>query len=51
MSATESAKTLIMYQLTFLTCAYAFALPFGFVMPTGIDAMIMFGSGGIRLVG
>jgi drug/metabolite transporter (DMT)-like permease len=45
MSATESANTLIMYQLTFLTAAYALALPFGFVMPTGFDALIMIGSG------
>ena len=45
MSATESAQTLIMYQLSFLTCAYAIALPFGFIMPTGFDAMIMIGSG------
>src|SRR3989440_6299645 len=45
MSATESAETLIMYQLTLLTAAYALALPFGFVMPTGFDALIMIGSG------
>src|SRR6185295_18271633 len=40
MSATESAETLIMYQLTLLTAAYAFALPFGFVMPTSFDALL-----------
>jgi drug/metabolite transporter (DMT)-like permease len=45
MSATETANTLIMYQLTFLTAAYAFALPFGFVMPSRFDALIMIGSG------
>jgi drug/metabolite transporter (DMT)-like permease len=45
MSATESAQTLIMYQLSFLTCAYAIALPFGFVMPTGFDALVIIGSG------
>jgi len=45
MSATESAETLIMYQLTFLTAAYALALPFGFIMPGELDALIMIGSG------
>jgi drug/metabolite transporter (DMT)-like permease len=41
MSTTESAETLIMWQLTMLTCAYALSLPFGFKMPTAFDAMIM----------
>ena len=45
MSATKSAQTLIMYQLTFLTCAYAIALPFGFIMPDGFSALVMIGSG------
>jgi drug/metabolite transporter (DMT)-like permease len=45
MSATESTETLIMYQLTLLTAAYALALPFGFVMPSGFDALLMIGSG------
>jgi len=45
MSATESAETLIMYQLTLLTAAYSLALPFGFIMPTGFDALLMIGSG------
>ena len=45
MASTESTKTLIMYQLTLLTCAYAFALPFGFVVPTGFAALIMIFSG------
>src|ERR1044071_1825117 len=45
MSTSESSQTLVMYQLTFLTCAYAFAVPFGFVMPTGFDALIVIGSG------
>ena len=43
MTATESTGTLIMYQLTLLTVAYALTLPFGFVMPTGFDALIMIG--------
>jgi drug/metabolite transporter (DMT)-like permease len=45
MSTTESTETLIMYQLTLLTFAYAFFLPFGFIMPTGFDAVVMIGSG------
>ena len=45
MSVTESARTLVMYQLTFLTGVYAIALPFGFIMPTGFDALIMAASG------
>ena len=45
MASTESAKTLIMYQLTILTTLYAFALPFGFTMPTRFDALIMIASG------
>jgi drug/metabolite transporter (DMT)-like permease len=45
MTATESTGTLIMYQLTLLTILYALTLPFGFVMPTGFDALIMVISG------
>jgi drug/metabolite transporter (DMT)-like permease len=45
MASTESANTLIMYQLTILSTVYAFALLFGFVMPTGFDALIMIASG------
>jgi len=45
MSSTESTETLIMYQLSLLTLAYAFFLPFGFIMPTGFDALVMIGSG------
>jgi drug/metabolite transporter (DMT)-like permease len=45
MTATESAQTLIMYQLSLLTCGYAVTLPFAFVMPTPGDALIMIISG------
>jgi len=45
MSSTESTETLIMYQLSLLTLAYALFLPFGFIMPTGFDALVMIGSG------
>src|SRR4051794_16878424 len=41
MTATESAETLTMYQLVLLSCAYAFTLPFAFVMPTTGDALLM----------
>ena len=34
MTATESAETLTMYQMVFLTAVFALSLPFGFVMPT-----------------
>ncbi len=45
MTATESTGTLIMYQLTLLTAAYALTLPFAFVVPTWGDALIMLISG------
>jgi drug/metabolite transporter (DMT)-like permease len=45
MSTTESAETLIMYQLSFLTCAYALSLPFGFVAPDAFGVLVMIGSG------
>lgn len=45
MSTSESPQTLVMYQLSFLTCVYAFAAPFGFVTPTGFDALVLIGSG------
>ena len=45
MASTESAETLTMMQLTLLTSAYAFSLPFGFRLPTGFDALVMIGSG------
>ena len=45
MSSTESTETLIMYQLSLLTLAYAVFLPFGFVMPTGFAALVMIGAG------
>jgi drug/metabolite transporter (DMT)-like permease len=45
MSSTESAETLIMFQLTLLTSVYAFALALGFTLPTAFDALVMTGSG------
>lgn len=41
MTATESTETLTMYQMTLLTAAFALLLPFGFVMPSPRDALIM----------
>ena len=41
MTATESAETLIMYQMVLLTVIFAAFLPFGFVMPTWIDGAVM----------
>jgi drug/metabolite transporter (DMT)-like permease len=41
MTATESAETLIMYQMVLLTVIFTAFLPFGFVMPTWIDGAIM----------
>jgi drug/metabolite transporter (DMT)-like permease len=46
MSSSESAQTLVMYQLSFLTCAYALTLPFfGVTMPDGFSALVMIASG------
>jgi len=45
MTATESAETLIMYQMVLLTVLFAALLPFGFVMPTWIDGAVMLAIG------
>jgi len=37
MTATESAETLTMYQMVFLTAVFTAALPFGWVTPTAAD--------------
>lgn len=42
MSNTESAGTLTMYQMGFMTLFFVLAIPvFGFVTPTGVDAGVM----------
>jgi len=51
MTTTESAETLTMYQMVFLVLFFGLATPFFFVMPTGIDAAIMFGNGIINGIG
>jgi drug/metabolite transporter (DMT)-like permease len=53
MSATESAETLTMYQMVFLTAFFALALPiFGFATPkTGTDWLILFANGILNGIG
>jgi drug/metabolite transporter (DMT)-like permease len=41
MTATESAETLFMYQMSFFVVAFGLTLPFAFVMPTWGDALMM----------
>ena len=41
MTATESTETLTLYQLLLLTCFFALALPFGFVVRSWTDAGVM----------
>ena len=45
MTKTESAETLTMYQLLFLTVFFGLSLPFAFVMPTWFDAGLMLANG------
>jgi drug/metabolite transporter (DMT)-like permease len=45
MSATESADTLIMYQMVFLTVFFMPLLPFGFTMPTALDGAVLLATG------
>jgi drug/metabolite transporter (DMT)-like permease len=51
MTTTESAETLTMYQMIFLTLFFGLALPFFFTWPTGPDAAAMFVNGVINAVG
>jgi drug/metabolite transporter (DMT)-like permease len=51
MTTTESAETLTMYQMIFLTLFFGLALPFFFLWPTGPDTAAMFGNGVINAVG
>jgi drug/metabolite transporter (DMT)-like permease len=41
MTATESAETLTMFQLTMLSGVYALALSLGFIVPTAREALLM----------
>ena len=48
MTTTESAETLTMYQMMFLTLFFALALPFFFTWPAPTDAAAMIGNGVIN---
>jgi drug/metabolite transporter (DMT)-like permease len=45
MTSTESAETLTMYQMTFLTIFFSVTLPFGWITPNFIDGAAMVGNG------
>ena len=51
MTATESAETLLMYQLVLITVFFSLLLPFGFAMPTWTDAGLMLLNGLTNAVG
>ena len=51
MTATESAETLTMYQLTLLTLFFAMMLPFGWITPTWFDFGLMAANGVSNAVG
>lgn len=51
MTATESTETLTMYQLTCLTIFFALFLPFGFIVPTWQDGVILTLNGAANALG
>ena len=51
MTTTESAETLTMYQMIFLTLFFALVLPFLFAWPTPVDAVAMIANGVINAIG
>jgi drug/metabolite transporter (DMT)-like permease len=51
MTRTESANTLLMWQITLMAFFHAFLLFFGFRWPTPIDAAMLFGSGFTNAIG
>ena len=51
MTATESTETLTMYQMTVLTTFYTLMLPFGCIVPTWDDALLMLVSGVANAIG
>jgi drug/metabolite transporter (DMT)-like permease len=51
MTRTESANTLVIWQLTVLTFFHAFLLLFGWRTPTPLDALMLFGTGLTNAVG
>lgn len=51
MTATESINTLTMYQMVILTILFGLVVPFGFIMPSGIDAALLMASGAGNALG
>ena len=51
MTATESTETLTMYQMTVLTTFYTLMLPFGCIVPTWDDTLLMLVSGVANAIG
>jgi drug/metabolite transporter (DMT)-like permease len=51
MTRTESANTLVIWQLTVLTFFHSFLLFFGWRWPTPLDAALMFGTGFVNAIG
>ena len=51
MTRTESANTLVIWQLAVLTFFHSFLLVFGWRWPTPLDAAMLFGTGFINAVG
>lgn len=51
MSKTESANTLMIWQITTLAVLHSFLLLFGWRSPEAIDALMMFGSGFANAIG
>jgi drug/metabolite transporter (DMT)-like permease len=51
MTATESAETLLMYQLSLITVFFSLMLPFGFAIPTWWDAGLMLFNGITNAIG
>ena len=51
MTATESINTLTMYQMVVLTVLFGLLVPFGFVMPSGVDAALLAVSGAGNALG
>jgi drug/metabolite transporter (DMT)-like permease len=51
MTATESAETLLMYQMVLITAFFALLLPFGVAVPTWTDAGLMVVNGLTNAIG
>jgi drug/metabolite transporter (DMT)-like permease len=51
MAKTESANTLVIWQLAVLTFFHSFLLFFGWRTPTPLDALLLFGTGFVNAVG